>query len=112
MSTGSNYASTSVASRPILAPGATTQFQTWSSIDQELAPSLCPPQTAKAPRPLHGAGRKLDRALFSAIRSALEPAQLREALLNILLVSGAVGLIITVAAAVLIAPYILFFVET
>lgn len=57
-------------------------------------------------------GQRVDRALFPAIRSALKPAQLREALLNVLLIGGAIGLIVTVAAAALIAPYILFFMET
>lgn len=36
MSTGSDYANTSAASRPMHASGATTQsFKTWSSIDRE-----------------------------------------------------------------------------
>lgn len=62
MSTGSNYANTSVAARPILAPGATTQFKTWSSIDQELAASRCPPTVAKRPQSVARSARKYDRA--------------------------------------------------
>lgn len=76
MSTGSSYANQSAASRPILAPGAATQFKTWSSINQELAPSLVP----QAVKVLPGVARSVqqeDRALF------------REAVLNIVVPLGA-----------------------
>lgn len=91
--------------------GTQPVFKTWSSIDQELAASACPPQALKRPQSVARVRSQEERALFPA-RFALKSAQLREALLNVLLVGGAVGLIVTVAAAALIAPYILIFMET
>ena len=108
MSAHESY-STLVNSRaPRLTLGAQRNFKTWSSIDQELASHRASP-LAIGPRALHGAARKKDRALFSA-RLALKPAQLREALLNVLFVGGAVSAIVIMATIVLLVPYWLLFV--
>lgn len=86
------------------------QFQTWSSIDRELAPSRFP-QAAKVLPSVARSAQQEDRALFPAIRSALKPAQLREALLNVVFVGGAVGAICIMATIVLLVPYWVLFVR-
>lgn len=65
MSTGSSYANTSTASRPIIALGATAQpYKTWCSASAELATHPAPPRGWVIPS-LHGALSKEDRASIS-----------------------------------------------
>lgn len=102
MSTGSNYGGTSVASRPIIAPGAAVQTYfpvTYaSSAYDDLAPSLYP-QGAKVLRSLHGALRKSDRASF-AVSPPLERSKLSQALIDIALLLVICVLLSSVASAI------------
>lgn len=109
MSTGGSYRGMSESARPIIAPGATAQFYpiTYSSAayepDVNLSLSAIPPSRLT--------WRSVIVLLFAAICSALKPAQLRKALLNVLLVGGAVGMIVVMAVIALVVPYLVFFAE-
>ncbi len=83
---------------------------TYASSAFELAPSLVP-QAVKVLPSVARSAQQEDRALFPAIRSALKPAQLREALLNVLFVGGAVSAIVIMATIVLLVPYWILFVR-
>ena len=87
------------------------EFKTWCSASAELAPSPRP-QAVKVLPSVARSAQQEDRALFPAIRSALKSAHLREALLNVLLIGGAVGMIVIMATIVLVVPYWVFFAES
>lgn len=111
MSTGSSYANQSAASRPILTLGAQRNFNTWSSIDQELASHRASPHAVR-PRSLRVVLRKKAHALFSAVRAAFESLQLPQPLLDVLAIAVAVVFGLSCSVAVTWALFILFFVKT
>ena len=90
MSTGSNYANTSVAARPIIAPGATAQFYpiTYSSAAYE--PDVNLSLSANPPRPANLALG--ERPLFGAIRAPFEHRKVLQTLIDIGVVAFWVGL--------------------